>query len=139
MEKELFDKLFTAASQARENSYSPISHFKVGAAFITKEGNIYAGTNIEEAAFNSCTHAEQAAIAQMVSKEGRKEITQLVVVAGNDGDGTIAAPCGHCRQILLEFAQDGLEIISAGPKGDIRLETTLGELMPYAFRLGNFM
>ncbi len=49
------------------------------------------------------------------------------------------SPCGHCRQSLVEFADEAMEIVSAGPKGDIRLETTLGVLVPYAFRLRNVL
>jgi cytidine deaminase len=137
MEQKIFEQLFAAAKAARENSYSPISNFKVGAAIRTKTGNIYAGTNAEDAAFNHTIHAEQACIAQMVSKEGRQEITELVTVAGGN-DGTICTPCGHCRQLLLEFAPDSLEIYSTAPDGNIQLKTTLGELLPYPFRLANF-
>ena len=139
MDKKIFQELFEAAKKAREHSYSPISNFKVGAAFYNAAGNVYAGTNVEEAAFNLSIHAEQNAIGQMVAKEGRTKITHLVVIGGEPGDGTVCAPCGHCRQLLLEFADDDLEIVAAGPDGDVRLETTLGALMPHAFRLNNFL
>ena len=138
MDKELFEKLFECAAKARLNSHSPISDFKVGAALMTASARIYAGTNAEEPAFNHSIHAEQGAIAQMVAQEGRQRITHLVVVGGKDNDGTICTPCGHCRQLLVEFADDSMEVAVAGPTGDIRLTTTLGTLLPYAFRLSSF-
>jgi cytidine deaminase len=139
MRNETFDALFQAAQKARAHSYAPISNFNVGAAFLTATRKIYAGTNVEEAAFNSSIHAEQGAIAQMVAAEGRARITHLVVIGGKPGDGMACIPCGHCRQLLVEFAGDDLEIAAAGPDGDIRLETTLGELLPHAFRLSNIL
>ena len=138
MEPSLFKTLFEAAAKSRLNSHSPISHFKVGAAFKTATGNIYVGTNAEEPAFNHSIHAEQGAIGHMVASEGHQKITHLVVVGGEDNDGSICTPCGHCRQLLVEFADDNLEIAVAGPAGDIRLTTTLGDLLPHAFRLSNF-
>jgi cytidine deaminase len=134
----LFQGLFAVAAQVRLNSHSPISDFKVGAALITEGGNIYGGTNAEDPAFNHSVHAEQGAIAQMVAQEGRQRITHLVVVGGKEGDGTICTPCGHCRQLLVEFADDDMEVAVAGPGGDIRLTTSLGKLLPHAFRLSNF-
>jgi len=139
LKKETFAALFQAAGKARAHSYAPISKFNVGAAFLTDTGNIYAGTNVEEAGFNFTIHAEQGAIAQMVVAEGRTRITHLVVIGGEPADGMACTPCGHCRQLLLEFAGDDLEIAAAGPDGDIRLETTLGELLPHAFRLSNIL
>jgi len=133
-----FNKLFRAAAKARKNAHAPISDFKVGAALRTSQGRIYAGANAEEPAFNHSIHAEQGAVAKMVAAEGRQRITHLVVVGGQETDQTICSPCGHCRQLLVEFADDDMEVIVAGPKGDIRLKTTLGQLLPHAFRLSNF-
>ena len=138
MDQSIFQDLFDAAAKARQNSHSPISNFKVGAALITETGNVYAGTNAEDPAFNHTIHAEQGAIAQMVAKEGRQKITKLVVVGGQETDQTVCSPCGHCRQLLVEFADDDMEVVVAGPAGDVRLTTTLGQLLPYAFRLSNF-
>lgn len=138
MKNETFDALFQAAGKARAHSYAPISKFNLGAAFLTDTRNIYAGTNVE-AGFNISIHAEQAAITQMVAAEGRTRITHLVVIGGEPGDGMACILCGHCRQMLVEFAGDDLEIVAAGPDGDIRLETTLGELLPHARRLSNLL
>ena len=139
MDDAVFQRLVTAAQNVRRLSYSPISNFKVGAAITTARGALYAGTNVEEAALNHSIHAEQGAIAQMVATEGRVKITGLVVVGGREDDQLICAPCGHCRQLLLEFADDDLPIWACGPAGDVRMKTTLGALMPQAFRLGNFL
>jgi cytidine deaminase len=73
MDQRLFQELFDAAAKPRRNSDSPISNFKVGAAFRTETGSVYAGTNAEEPAFSHSIHAEQGAAAQMVAKEGRKK------------------------------------------------------------------
>ncbi len=137
METGVFNALFDLAEKARNNAYAPISHFHVGAAILTSTGNMYAGTNVEEAAFNHSIHAEQGAIAQMVVAEGPQRIAKLVVIGGKPGDGMVCSPCGHCRQLLVGFADDDMEIVIAGPEGDVRQETTLGELLPYAFRLTN--
>lgn len=137
MDQEVFNTLFEVALKARENSYSPISKFKVGAAIRAATGNVYAGTNAEDAAFNHTIHAEQACIAQMVSKEGRQEITELVTVAG-DGN-SICTPCGHCRQLLVEFSPGALEIYNCDIEGNIQLKTTLNQLLPYPFRIDNFI
>ena len=134
MDEKDFKRLFKAAAKARQNSYSPISGFKVGAAILTGTGHIYAGTNVEEAAFNLSIHSEQNAIGQMVAKEGWAPIKKLVVV-GETIDGVICAPCGHCRQLCEEFNDAGIEIVVVNPEGVIQLETTLGEIFPHAFHL----
>ena len=138
MKKDIFDKLFKAALKAHGNAYCPYSKFPVGAALLTSDGNIYAGTNVEDAGVLAI-HAEQSAMVQMVAAQGASHITHMVVVGGKPDDGMACSPCGHCRQSLVEFAGDDTEIVSAGPKGDIRLETTLGTLVPYAFRLRNVL
>jgi len=128
-----YQALFDMAATVREHSYSPISHFKVGAALMTAHGTCYAGTNVEDAGFNSTTHAEQSAIAVMVAEEGRQVVKRIVVVSDSS-----AAPCGHCRQLLLEFAKPDMEIIVASPDGTIRLDTKLSVLIPHAFRMDDF-
>lgn len=139
MEKDIFEQLYQLAAKTRENSYSPISKYKVGAAIRTATGNVYGGTNIEDAGFNSTIHAEQCCVAQMIAAEGWQEVTQLVIVGGNEEEvNDTVTPCGHCRQFLVEFAKDGLQITTTGPKGDVRYETTLGELFPKKFSLKNF-
>ena len=127
-------ELYYKAWDAYHNSYSPISNFKVGAAIYTSTGNFYSGTNVEESAFNQTTHAEQSCIAQMIAKEGKENII-LIVTVTDAPNGEIVPPCGHCRQLLAEFADDNLRILTTNLVGDILLNTTLGTLLPYAFRL----
>ena len=125
------NELFTAASKARENSYSPYSSFKVGAAILTEDGQIYAGTNIEEAAYKSIC-AEAAAIANMVTSGGRRLITEVMVVGGEKGDGSLVTPCGHCRQYLREHMAEAMKIHVAGPEG-LRRSFDFEELLPFSF------
>lgn len=130
---KIIERLFQAALRARQNSYAPYSGFTVGAAILSETGAIYAGTNIEEAAY-ICTHAEQSAISQMITTEGAHKIEAVLVVAGEPGDATLVTPCGHCRQWLREHTNDpqNLIVYTAGPEG-IRQSWTLAELLPYSF------
>lgn len=128
---DIVEQLFERAKTARKNSYSPYSNYTVGVAILSETGKIYAGTNVEEAAF-VCTHAEQNAIGTMITEEGRHKILQVMVVAGEENDGTFAAPCGHCRQWLYEHGDNDMIIYAAGPEG-IRKTFSLGELLPNAF------
>jgi cytidine deaminase len=128
----LVDQLFEKASVARKNSYSPYSKFSVGAAVLSETGNIYAGTNIEDAAY-ICTHAEQSAIGNMIIHEGAGKIKAVLVVGGEKDDGMLVTPCGHCRQWLREHGDPAEMIIYvAGPEG-VRETFTLEELLPYSF------
>lgn len=126
------DTLFQAALAARKNSYSPYSGFKVGAALLSETGKIYAGTNIEEAAY-ICTHAEQSAISNMIIHEGTHQIKEILVVAGEAGDKQLITPCGHCRQWLREHSDPAALLIHvAGPEG-LRKSFILEELLPFSF------
>lgn len=136
--KDTIDALFSAALKAREHSYSPYSGFKVGAAILSSSGKIYAGTNVEEAAY-ICTHAEQAAISNMITHEGRQNIEAVLTVGGEAGDSLLCAPCGHCRQWLREHGDpDNMTIYVAGPEG-VRQTFTLAELLPHSFGPENLL
>ena len=95
-------ELQSAAESALSESYSPYSHFRVGAAVLTKEGKIFVGTNIENASFGLSMCAERVAIFKAVS-EGYKSFTNLAVISSA---GKPAFPCGACRQVLAEFNKD---------------------------------
>ena len=96
IDNEMKTKLLAAAVQAAKNSYSPYSHFAVGAAILTKNGNIYLGTNIENVSYGGTVCAERVAVWKAVS-EGELEMEALAVV----GPGTKEAyPCAMCRQVL---------------------------------------
>jgi cytidine deaminase len=124
--------LLEAARRARENAHAPYSGFKVGAALRCPDGAIYAGCNVENAAYPEGTCAEAGAIAAMVAGGGT-EIAEVLVVA--DGP-EIVSPCGGCRQKLAEFAAPETPVILAGLQGE-RARTTVGALLPGAFLPGH--
>lgn len=141
MEESVFAVLLKSAVSARQNAYCPISNFAVGAAIRTIDGDVFAGCNVEEPAFNHTIHAEQNCVAQMVAKLGRKQITDVVVVGAvveQDDTEVLTTPCGHCRQLLVEFADDNARICVASVSGKRLWEGTLGELLPHAFRMNAF-
>lgn len=117
-----------AAIAVRENAYAPYSHFKVGAAIRGMSGTIYAGCNVENAAYPEGTCAEAGAIAAMVAA-GETRLTEVYVVAGASAPGT---PCGGCRQKLAEFGAGDVPVTMANIEGET-LEMTLAELLPGAF------
>ena len=124
-------KLIGEAASAMENSYSPYSRFRVGAALLCKNGKIYKGCNIENSSFPAGICAERTALVKAVS-EGDTEFDAIAVVGGRDGetDG-FCFPCGICRQMLSEFCADDFKIILCDGK-NIR-EFTLKELLPFKF------
>lgn len=118
-------------------SYTPYSHFKVGAALLAKNGTIYTGCNIENAAYTPTNCAERTAIFKAVS-EGVREFDAICIVGGKDGVlEDFAPPCGVCRQVMMEFCQpDEFQIILATGKEDYQIYT-LKDLMPQGFGPGN--
>ena len=121
-----FDRLFAAASAARARAHAPYSNYAVGAALLADDGNIYAGCNVENAAFPEGWCAETTAIGQMVMG-GAKRIVRAVVVASRiDGErvpgGRFCTPCGGCRQRLSEFAASpATEIWAAIPTAPVSI------------------
>ncbi len=122
------DEMIEMARQARERAYAPYSDFAVGACLRTASGRLYAGCNVENAAYPQGQCAEATAIGTMVS-DGEREITEVLVLGGGD---QLCAPCGGCRQRLAEFAAPGTPIHICGPEG-LRKTVTLDELLPHAF------
>jgi cytidine deaminase len=120
--------LFDAARAAQGKAYVPYSHFKVGAAILGADGRIYAGCNVENAAYPTSVCAEGGAVAAMVLG-GCTTVAAVLVV----GDGAeLCTPCGNCRQRLREFAKPGTPVHVAGPEG-VRRSFTLDELLPASF------
>lgn len=126
MTEQHIQKLIDRATVAREKSYSPYSHFGVGAALLCEDGTIYEGCNIENASYGLTNCAERTAIFKAVS-EGHKKFKALAVVADTEGP---CSPCGACRQVISEF--DIPHIIMANLKGEYRL-VELDELLPFRF------
>lgn len=124
------DDLLRAANAARANAHAPYSRFAVGAAVRTASGAIFAGANVECAAYPEGWCAETSALAAMVAAGGR-EVVEVLVVAEHSEPVT---PCGGCRQRLAEFARAATPVHAADPSGVLR-SFSLGELLPSAFGL----
>jgi cytidine deaminase len=121
-------ELFDAAMAAMANAHAPYSHYPVGAAVRASSGTVYAGCNVENAAYPQGWCAEASAIAAMVTA-GEREIVEVLTVCQGDLVGTC---CGGCRQKLREFAALDVPVFACGPDG-IRATFTLGELLPHSF------
>lgn len=119
-------ELIKYAIGAQKKAYTPYSNFKVGAALLTKEGKVFTGCNIENAAYSPTICAERTAIAKAVS-EGYLNFEKLAVVGGDDG----AFPCGVCRQVIREFAKE-IDIIIAKSLEDYRVYS-LEDILPHSF------
>ena len=119
-------KLMDCAIKARENAYSPYSHFAVGAALLCEDGTLYEGCNIENASYGLTNCAERTSIFKAVS-EGHIKFKALAVVADTEGP---CAPCGACRQVMAEFKIP--LIIMGNLMGNIKI-VTIEELLPFSF------
>jgi cytidine deaminase len=130
-------ELIQAAMEARERAYAPYSGYLVGAALLTDEGEIYQGCNIENASYGAANCAERTAFFKAVS-EGVRSFRAICVVGGKDGVLTeYAAPCGVCRQVMMEFCDpDRFQIILATGTDHYDI-FTLRELLPQGFGPGN--
>jgi cytidine deaminase len=137
MDKKLIEEMIDLAIEQLNYSYTPYSGFKVGAALLTKEGKIYKGCNIENAAYTPTNCAERTAFFKAVS-EGERAFQAICVVGGKDGILTeYAAPCGVCRQVMMEFCDPNtFQIILATSKDQYEI-FTLKELLPLGFEPNN--
>ena len=125
-------ELYFEAVKAMDNSYSPYSSCKVGAALLTKGGKLFTGTNIENAAFGPTVCAERVAVFKAVS-EGERDFLKIAVAGGKNGEiNGIFAPCGVCRQVLREFCNDNFEILLGETKDEFK-KVTLKDLLPLSF------
>lgn len=122
------DALFRAAKRAQGRAYAPYSGFAVGAAVRGEGGAIFAGCNVENAAYPVGLCAEAAAIAAMVAA-GERRLSEILVVA--DGKALVT-PCGACRQRIREFAVPGAAVHAAGPEG-VRRTFDAQDLLPFSF------
>lgn len=125
------DELVKIAVSAMEKAYAPYSGFRVGAALLTADGEVYTGCNIENAAYTPTVCAERVAFFKAAS-DGKRNFTKIAVAGGNNGELTsFTYPCGVCRQVMREFCGDDFVIVVTDGK-NIR-ETTLAELLPNSF------
>jgi cytidine deaminase len=120
------DELIKRALEARGKAYAPYSNYAVGAALLTRSGQIFHGVNVENAAYPMTICAERAAVSTAVS-EGELTYTAIAIATENGG-----SPCGACRQVLSEFGLETLVLLVNGD-GEVKLETTIGALLPKAF------
>lgn len=123
-----WDALEAAALEARGKAYAPYSRYHVGAALLTEDGTVYPGANVENASYGLCLCAERVAIAAAVM-DGKTRFAALVVATEGP---RVAAPCGACRQVMVEFAP-GFEVRCITATSDERIETDVAQLQPHAF------
>ena len=133
MEKTRNEMLLEAAIEARKNAYVPYSHFAVGAALLTKDGQVIKGCNIENAAYGPTMCAERTAFFKAVS-EGVRDFEAIAIVGGPENGQlrTICEPCGTCRQVMSEFCRGDFEIIFGSCAEDISVYT-LDQILPLRF------
>lgn len=128
--------LIAAAFAAQKNSHSPYSHYRVGAALLTDEGEVFGGCNIENAAYSLTVCAERTALFCAVAN-GKKRFSAIAIVGGvENGSADFAFPCGACRQALSEFCKDDFEIIVAKSEDEYSVHT-MSELLPNRFSDSN--
>lgn len=125
------ERLIEAARAARGNAHAPYSRFKVGAAILGESGRVFAGCNVENAAYPQGQCAEASAIGAMVTA-GDRRIRAIVVMGGEAGAEDICTPCGGCRQRIREFAHPDTPVHVCGPEG-LRRTFSLDELLPWSF------
>lgn len=123
-------ELIQTAMIARKNAVAPFSGFSVGAALLCADGTVYPGCNIENSAYSPTLCAERTAFASAIA-DGKRDFCAIAIV-GNEEN--YCYPCGVCRQVMAEFCEDDFTIIAARDEEDYHV-CTLGELLPYAFRL----
>lgn len=133
MEKKQIQKLIDLAIEQLSFAYAPYSGFQVGAALLTKEGKMYTGCNIENAAYSPTNCAERTAFFKAVS-EGERQFQAICIVGGKNGVLTdYTAPCGVCRQVMMEFCNpDSFQVILAKDRETYKI-FSLRELLPMGF------
>ena len=121
-----FETLLSAARDVRERAYAPYSHFAVGAALDTGDGQVFLGCNVENASYGLTICAERSAVSAAIAAGYRK--FDAIAIAGPDG--SVVSPCGACRQVLHEF-NPSMTVIYTTPDGPVA--TTAAELLPHSF------
>jgi len=125
------DDLIEAARQARELAYAPYSRFRVGAAALAADGRVFAGCNVENAAYGLCNCAERTALFSAIAAGVPAGGVVRLAVIGDTAQPI--SPCGACRQVMLELGGPDLAVVLANLQGARRL-TTAAELLPGGFR-----
>ena len=129
-----YDELIKSATEMTKRSYVPYSHFHVGAALLDKNGKVWTGCNIENAAYGPSTCAERTAVFKAVS-EGYKDFKAIAITGGLEGNVTdYCFPCGVCRQVMSEFCKSDFKIIVAKSLTDYKIYS-FAEILPFKFEL----
>lgn len=130
------EALIKSALEARKSSYCPYSGFAVGAALLTDDGEIFTGTNVENSSYTPTVCAERVAFFKAVS-EGHRRFSAIAIVGGNKNYDVceFCPPCGVCRQVMAEFADDDFMIILFD--GNEEKIFSLEELLPLKFDKNN--
>ena len=137
MERQLIEQMIQTALEQLAYSYTPYSGFKVGAALLAKNGKIYTGCNIENAAYTPTNCAERTAFFKAVS-EGVREFDAICIVGGKNGIVTAyAPPCGVCRQVMMEFCDPKMFRIILAVDVEHYEICTLEEMLPKGFGPSN--
>lgn len=131
---EKYEKLISLALMAREKAYAPYSNYKVGACLVTGEGKAYLGCNVENASYGETVCAERVAFYKAVS-EGERDFSTICIVGGKDDILSFAYPCGACRQVMWELANENLTIVLYD--GENIEVTSLEALLPNGFSKKN--
>jgi cytidine deaminase len=121
------ERLFAAARAAADASYSPYSHFRVGAALVCDDGAVFTGTNVENRSFGLTVCAERSAVSAAISAGKRRFVA--LAISTPDSEGPVG-PCGACRQVISEFMDPSSPVRFAG-SGSERVDTTVGSLVPF--------
>jgi cytidine deaminase len=124
------ERLLRSARQVMKNAYAPFSNFRVGAAILTSEGQVFVGCNVENSSYGMTNCAERTAIFSAVAKLGPK--VEIRAVAVTNDHGVPCSPCGACRQVIYEFGPEAV-IFYQGEKGP--KQSLITDLLPEGFRL----
>jgi cytidine deaminase len=130
---EQIERLLTGAQRASERAYAPFSRFYVGAAILTRSGEIFTGCNVENSSFGLSNCAERTAIFTAVAAGAVAAEGDLAAIAVVNRQGTVCTPCGACRQVIFEFGPEAVVIYRA-PNGKIA-QLKAKDLLPEGFRL----
>ena len=125
----MYRDLYAKAKEMLPRAYAPFSKFRVGAALLTKGGEVYTGCNVENSSFGATICAERTAFVKAIS-EGESEFEAIAIVCA-EGE---AWPCGICRQFMKEFCDDDFKIITGDDEDSLRVYT-MEEILPEGFRL----
>lgn len=124
-------ELLREASLAKVNSYSPYSNFRVGAAILLKDGTIIRGANIENASYGLSMCAERVCMFNVYAQGYLKEDIVAMAVSGDTND--FIAPCGACRQVMVELLNENCSVFLLNKKDEFK-EIKVKKLMPYVFK-----